>query len=82
MEEFQENIKQWVAVDTQLKSLNETVRELRLQRAHLGDDIFIHVDTHNLSDAIVSISDGNTTKVNFVKNKEIINAGKCEFLPR
>ena len=58
MEEFQINIKEWVAIDTQLKALNEQVKELRGRRTELAEDIHMHVNTHNLNNAIVNISDG------------------------
>ena len=58
MEEFQDNIQKWVAVDTQLKALNEQAKRLRERRGELADNIHIHVDTHNLANAIVNISDG------------------------
>lgn len=58
MEEFQANIKQWVSVDTQLKTLNEQAKTLREQRTELAGEIHTHVETHQLRDAIVNISDG------------------------
>lgn len=58
MEIFQDNIKQWVAVDSQLRALNEQVKSLRDRRAELAENIHAHVDSHNLSNAIVNISDG------------------------
>jgi hypothetical protein len=58
MEKFQANIKQWVHIDTQLRTLREQVNELRERRAKLGEDILIHVDANNLANATVNISDG------------------------
>ena len=58
MEVFQDNIKQWVGLDTQLKSLNEQSKSIRERRAELADTIHAHVESHNLSNAIVNISDG------------------------
>lgn len=67
MEQFQTNIKQWVAVDTQLKALNEQAKTLRERRTELAEDIHMHVETHNLSNAIVNISDG---KLRFGTNRQ------------
>lgn len=67
MEDFQQNIKQWVAVDTRLKALNEEAKQLREQRNHFASEINIHVETHNLENAIVNISDG---KLRFVSTKQ------------
>lgn len=67
MEEFQANIKQWVALDSQLKAVNEQAKALRERRAELADDIHLHVDTHSLTNAIVNISDG---KLRFASTKQ------------
>ena len=67
MEAFQGNIKQWVAIDTQLRMLNEQSKSLREQRAELADEIHLHVDTHNLANAVVNISDG---KLKFGSTKQ------------
>ena len=40
MDGFQENIKKWVQLDTQLKSINEKTKELRNQRNELSGGIF------------------------------------------
>ena len=58
MEQFHEDIKQWVAVDTQLKLMNEQSKQLREQRSALAEGIHHHVEGHNLGKAIVNISDG------------------------
>lgn len=67
MDEFQHNIKQWVAIDSQLKALNEQVKGLRERRSELAYEIHTHVDTHNLTNAIVNISDG---KLRFSSTKQ------------
>ena len=67
MDEFQENIKEWVAADTQLRELTQQVKLLRERRAELSDDIHDHVSSHNLSNAIVNISDG---KLRFTSTRQ------------
>ena len=67
MEGFQQNIKQWVSLDTQLKTLNEKTKELRNKRNELTDNIIEFVDNNNLSTATIKISDG---KLKFAQNKQ------------
>ena len=55
---FENKIKSWVALDNQIKVLNERARSLREERSKLGEDIFEYVETENLSNATVQISDG------------------------
>tara|TARA_Y100000814_G_C12203723_1_gene358888 strand:- start:333 stop:674 length:342 start_codon:yes stop_codon:yes gene_type:complete len=55
---FESNIKDWVSIDNQIKLLNDKVRELRLQRTEASDEILHYVETNNLSNATIQISDG------------------------
>ena len=65
--DFEENIKQWVALDNQIKKINDKTRELREERASLGENIMTYVETQNLNNATVKISDG---KLRFVSTKQ------------
>ena len=56
--EFSEQIKQWVTIDNQLKSLNDKVKDLRSQRSAITENIMEYVDTHQLNNSVVKISDG------------------------
>lgn len=67
MNTFQENIKKWVHLDTQLKLLNEKTREIRTERNSLSDNIFEFVDNNNLSASTIKISDG---RLKFAQNKQ------------
>lgn len=55
---FEKQIQQWVAIDNQLKALNEKARELREKKQDLCETITEHVQKNNLSNATVQISDG------------------------
>tara|TARA_B110000858_G_C17715577_1_gene432720 strand:+ start:42 stop:383 length:342 start_codon:yes stop_codon:yes gene_type:complete len=55
---FEDNIKNWVTIDNQIKALNEKTRELREARNGLCDQIIIHANSANLGNAVVEISDG------------------------
>ena len=67
MDGLQQNIKQWVSLDTQLKTLNEKTKEIRNKRNELTDNIIDFVDNNNLSTSTIKISDG---KLKFAQNKQ------------
>jgi len=64
---FEENIKKWVALDNQLKTINEKQKQLRDDKNSLEEGILSYVTTNNLSNATVNISDG---KLRFVSAKQ------------
>ena len=39
---FQKNIQDWVAIDNQIKNLNQQVKELRSNRTTLTNNIFTY----------------------------------------
>jgi hypothetical protein len=55
---FENQIQQWVALDNQLKMLNDKTKELREKRNELEDNITNYATTHNLYQSTVQISDG------------------------
>lgn len=55
---FENQIKQWVQLDNQLKELNEKTKELREKRNTLERNITTYVASNNLSNSTVQISDG------------------------
>ena len=67
MEDFQQDIKKWVNLDSQLKELNDKVRDIRGERNELSDNIMNFVDDNNLSSSTIKISDG---KLKFTTNKQ------------
>tara|TARA_Y100000591_G_scaffold163648_1_gene141233 strand:- start:632 stop:976 length:345 start_codon:yes stop_codon:yes gene_type:complete len=56
---FEDNIRQWVTVDNQLKKYNTEVKRLREAKSILGNNILAHAVDHNLSHSVVEISDGS-----------------------
>lgn len=65
---FEEQIKEWVSIDNQIKLLNDKLRDLRGQRSETGSDIIKYVETENLTNATVQISDG---KLKFTETRQI-----------
>lgn len=55
---FENQIKQWVQVDNQLKELNDKIRELREKRNCLEKNITSYASSNNLSNSVVQIGDG------------------------
>lgn len=58
MGDFERNIKEWVNIDNQIKTLNDNIRELRLKREERYETIIQHVQTNNLTNATINITDG------------------------
>lgn len=55
---FENNIKDWVSIDDEIKKYNEHIRKLREKRNELTENVYTHVNTQNLGNATVNISDG------------------------
>jgi len=64
---FEENIKKWVALDNQLKTVNERAKQMKDEKNTLEEGIINYVETNNLNNATVTISDG---KLRFVTAKQ------------
>tara|TARA_B100001093_G_C26068869_1_gene693613 strand:- start:72 stop:419 length:348 start_codon:yes stop_codon:yes gene_type:complete len=63
---FEKNIQKWVAVDNQLKIINEKAKELREEKNDLLENINVYIETNKLSNASIDISDG---KLKFTQSK-------------
>jgi hypothetical protein len=55
---FENEIKQWVQLDNQLKELNEQTKELREKRNSLEKTITTYAASNNLSNSTIQISNG------------------------
>ena len=64
---FEQQLQQWVAIDNQMKTLNDRMKELRDKKNVLSQNINTHIETHNLSESSVKLSDG---QLKFVKVKD------------
>tara|TARA_Y100000996_G_scaffold163690_1_gene127190 strand:+ start:147 stop:497 length:351 start_codon:yes stop_codon:yes gene_type:complete len=61
---FESSIKKWVSLDNHLKSLNNQIKEARIERNDIADNILRYIDTNELNNATVNISDGNLRFIN------------------
>jgi hypothetical protein len=78
---FQKNIQDWVAIDNQIKNVNNQVKELRSNRNQLTNNIFTYAESNNLENAVIQISDGKlkfqnvkqTSPLTFKLVKEVLD---------
>ena len=64
---FEENIKKWVALDNQLKNLADQTTKLREDKNSAEDIILSYVETNELKNATVNITNG---KLRFTETKQ------------
>jgi len=57
-EDFVENIKTWVLIDTKLKMVNEKIREMRDKKSYLLNQINDYVYENNMKETKIEITDG------------------------
>jgi hypothetical protein len=55
---FEESIKKWVSLDNELRLLHDKTKQIREDKNNIEDGIIKYVDTHNLQNSVVKISDG------------------------
>ena len=59
MSSFENNIRQWVTIDNQLKKYSSEMKRLREQKSNLSNNILAHAVDNNLSHSVIEISDGS-----------------------
>ena len=64
---YEENIKKWVWIDNQLKTATDRAKVLRDEKNSMEETIMLYVETNNLSNATINITDG---KLRFVSTKQ------------
>ena len=55
---FEENIQKWVALDNQIKAMNEKLQELRDKKAKVNEQIQLYANKNKLQNSTIQISDG------------------------
>ena len=55
---FQDNIKDWVALDNNIKTLSDEIKILRDKKKKLNNSILEYINTNNLTNATININDG------------------------
>jgi hypothetical protein len=64
---FEQQIQQWIAIDDQLKILQEKTKELREKKNTISEKINEHIESKQMQNVSVKIGDG---QLKFVKVKE------------
>jgi hypothetical protein len=64
---FEQQIQQWVAIDNQMKILNDKMKELRDKKNNISEQINTHIENVQLANSSIKIGDG---QLKFVKVKE------------
>jgi hypothetical protein len=55
---FENNIKNWVVLDNEIKRTNDKLKTLRDQKNKLNVDITTHITSNNMQNSQVNIGDG------------------------
>ena len=66
-EQFAEDIKKWVTLDTQLKVVHEKTKQMREMKCELQTRIYDYMEKANLLDKKIGIHDG---ELRFMEKKE------------
>jgi len=66
-EQFAEDIKKWVTLDTQLKVVHEKTKQMREMKSDLQSRIYDYMEKANLLDKKIGIHDG---ELRFMEKKE------------
>lgn len=56
---FEDQIKEWVQIDNQIKQYNSHVKTLRQQKNNLSNNIIAHAVENNMSHSTIKITDGS-----------------------
>ena len=64
---FEGNIKKWVSLDNQIKSMNDKIKNMRDEKNSTEESILEYIETNNLKNATINISDG---KLRFTTTKQ------------
>ena len=57
-DKFKESIKEWVTLDNELKVINEHSKDIKDKKAEKFNEMISYIETNNLDNAIIQISDG------------------------
>ena len=55
---FQDNIKQYIILDNQIKNLNTQIKNLKEQKFQYNKKIINYIEDNNLQEATIKINDG------------------------
>ena len=70
--EFQKNIQDWVTIDNKIKNLQQSVKELRMTKSRLTDNIFNYAE-QKVIDNIRSLQQDLTFKTSSSESNKYFN---------
>lgn len=59
---FIENIKLWVSYDNKIEDTNKKIKALRNEKVIITNEITSYMESNNIQDSIINISDGHHLK--------------------
>ena len=68
---FKDNVKDWVTLDNNIKTLLDEIKDLREKKKQVNNNILEYVNTNNLNNATININGGNLKFVNTKTTKAI-----------
>ena len=75
---LQDNIKSWVSKDNEIKKLNEKIQELRKNRDTYSNNILTYVETNNMYNNKIKISD-SILQFSSVKQQQTLSYKFLEY---
>ena len=68
MEDFNENMINWINNDNEIKKYNDKIKSLKEKRNSFESEILIHIENNNLQDNIFNLP-SYSSKIQYNKNK-------------
>ena len=68
---FEEQIRKWASLDTQISEINSSTKALRLERNNIEQSILRHVESNALNNATIKLSDSRLQFVNSKTNQPL-----------
>lgn len=77
---LEDNIRNWVRTDNEIRRLNTEIKQLKLQKEEQNNNILEYVRENNLENAVVKIKDGNLKFVDVNSQQPLTYKFICECL--
>ena len=68
---FENQIQQWITIDNKMNILNDKMKELREKKNSISQQINTHIETSQLNNTSVKISDGQLKFVNVKETQQL-----------
>ena len=72
MEDFNENMINWINNDNEIKKYNDKIKSLKEKRNSFETEILLHIENNNLQDNIFNLP-SYSSKIQYNKNKSYEN---------